>query len=103
MIQRAGLFAGSVTIESTQSALLDSATGMGRKVKIVTLLPKDAIRSIDQPRFLSADEAAAQLRPDEPIIGLDINGDVRAYSTFMLSRHEIVNDVVGGVPLAVTW
>ena len=102
-IQRSGLFAGSVIIESTRAALLDGQAEVGRKVKIVSLVPKDAIRSIDEPRFVSAAEAASQLRPDEPVIGLEIDGDARAYSTFMLSAHEIVNDVVGGVPVAITW
>ena len=42
-------------------------------------------------------------RSDEKILGIEINGDVRAYSVPMLSRHEIVNDIVGGIPIAVTW
>ena len=37
------------------------------------------------------------------VIGLEINGDVRAYPLFILVWHEIVNDVVGGVPVSVTY
>ena len=70
---------------------------------LVTLLPKDAIPSIDDPHFYSANAADAEYAPDELVIGVSINGDHRAYSTPLLSRHEIVNDVVGGEPLAVTW
>ena len=40
---------------------------------------------------------------DELVIGVSIDGDHRAYSVPHLSRHEIVNDVVGGRPIAVTW
>ena len=40
---------------------------------------------------------------DEQVLGLSIDGDSRAYPIKMLSRHEIVNDVVGGKPVAVTW
>ena len=40
---------------------------------------------------------------DEQVLGVSINGESRAYSIPMLSRHEIVNDVIGGVPIAVTW
>ena len=40
---------------------------------------------------------------DEKVLGVSINGESRTYSIPMLSRHEIVNDVVGGVPIAVTW
>ena len=43
------------------------------------------------------------MTPDELVLGLSINGESKAYSIPMLSSHEIVNDVVGGVPLAVTW
>ena len=39
----------------------------------------------------------------EQVLGLSVNGEHRAYPIPMLSRHEIVNDVVGGVPVAVTW
>lgn len=70
---------------------------------IITLLPKDAIRSIDSPRFFSAQEADAEYEPDEVVIGLEIDGDARAYSVSLLSSHEIVNDIVGGRPIAVTW
>lgn len=78
-----------------------SATG--QEFKMVTLLGYDAIPAILDPEFLSAEEAQTQYRPDEQVLGLSINGDNRAYSIPMLSRHEIVNDEVGGVPLAVTW
>ncbi len=72
-------------------------------LKIVTVLSKDGIPAILDPMFLSAQDAAAQMRPEERVIGLSLNGDVRAYPLNLLSRHEIVNDVVGGAPVAVTW
>ncbi len=78
----------------------DSESG---EYEIVTLLPKDAIPSIDSPRFYNISEADAEYAPDEVVIGVEINGDARAYSVGMLSRHEIVNDEVGGRPIAVTW
>jgi hypothetical protein len=43
------------------------------------------------------------MAPDEMVIGVEINGDRRAYSVPLLSSHEIVNDVVGGKKVAVTW
>ena len=67
---------------------------------IVTLLPKDAIRSIDRPRFQSVAEADAEYAPDETVLGVEIDGDARAYSVGLLSSHEIVNDMVGGRPIA---
>lgn len=41
--------------------------------------------------------------PDELVIGVEINGQSRAYPVRLLSLHEIVNDVIGGQPVAVTW
>lgn len=70
---------------------------------IVTLLPRDAIPAIDNPEFYSAKEADEFYAPDELIIGVEFEGDARAYSVPFLSRHEIVNDTVGGRKIAVTW
>ncbi len=64
---------------------------------------KDGIRSIDAPRFVSVAQAKDAIAPREPVIGLSLNGELRAYPLGILTRHEIVNDVVGGVPVAVTF
>ncbi len=77
--------------------------GESQYLEIVTVLSKDAIRAIDQPLFVSQEEASPWMRPEELVIGLSINGDSRAYPINLLSRHEIVNDTVGGMPIAVTW
>ena len=78
-------------------------------LEIVTLLPFDAIPAVLDPEFISAEEADAALLaggsdPDDALVlGVSINGDSRAYYIPTLSRVEIVNDTVGGQPLAVTW
>ena len=64
--------------------------------------PKDGIPSIDDPRFVSVAEAG-ELSPSEPVIGLEVAGDARAYPLRILTWHEIVNDTVGGTPVAVTY
>jgi hypothetical protein len=71
--------------------------------QMVTLLPRDAIPAIDYPEFYSAAEASDFYDPDELVMGVVFNGDARAYSVPLLSSHEIVNDTVGGVKIAVTW
>lgn len=63
--------------------------------------PRDGIPSIDNPRFTSAKDA--RLQDGDLVLGLGINGDVRAYPLRILVWHEIVNDVVGGEPVAVTY
>lgn len=73
------------------------------ELEIVTLLPRDAIPAIDDPQFLDRKQADEVYEPTELVLGVDFNGDTRAYSVPLLSRHEIVNDTVGGVKIAVTW
>ncbi len=71
--------------------------------EMITLLPRDAIPAIDNPQFLDPSEANEYYDPEELVIGVEFNGDARAYSVPFLSNHEIVNDTVGGVKIAVTW
>ncbi len=65
--------------------------------------PKDGIPALDDPSFISvADDT--RLTPLEPVITLEIEGHVpRAYPIRYLTWHEIVNDVVGDMPVAVTF
>lgn len=65
--------------------------------------PRDGIRSIDKPEFISNDLAASFLNYTEPVIAIDIDGDARAYPLQILTWHEIVNDKVGGIPIVVTF
>ena len=74
-----------------------------QEYELVTLLSKDAIPSIDNPRFVTGEEADAQYSPDELVLGIEIDGDARAYSIPFLSGHEIVNDEIADQPIAVTW
>lgn len=62
------------------------------------VIPKDAIPTVDDPEF----------RPDHPnpadeVVGVELGGEVTAYPIRYLNYHEIVNDTVGGVPIAATW
>jgi len=65
--------------------------------------PKDGIPAIDQPKFISVDEADAWLKPQEPVILFQLGDDARAYPLQILMWHEIVNDTVNGVPVSVTF
>ena len=64
--------------------------------------PKDGIPSIDNPKFVPVSEMT-ELAETEPVIGLAIGGAARAYPLRILTWHEIVNDTLGGVPVAVTY
>lgn len=61
----------------------------------------DGIPSVDEPRFAQASDV--ELPGCARVFGVDLDGDVRAYPQRILVRHEIVNDVVGGEPVAVTY
>ncbi len=63
---------------------------------------KDGIPAIDRPRFAPA-RVVANVKPGEPVIELAVEGEARAYPLQVLVWHEIVNDEVGGVPVAVTY
>jgi hypothetical protein len=65
--------------------------------------PKDGIPAIDDPKFVSIAEADQWLKPIEPVILLQIGEEARAYPLQILIWHEIVNDVVGGTPVLVTF
>ncbi|MFQ5400427.1 MAG: DUF3179 domain-containing (seleno)protein [Anaerolineae bacterium] len=65
--------------------------------------PRDGIPSIDNPQFITPDEAAEWLVDNEPVIVVDLNGDARAYPLQILIWHEIVNDTVGDQPVVVTF
>ena len=67
------------------------------------MLEKDAIPAILEPKFLSVAEAVGVYHDEELVLGVEINGEARAYSIAWLSRVEIVNDVVGGRKIAATW
>ncbi len=80
----------------------DDPASFDRTLELVTLLPRDGIQAILNPRFITP-AAATRYAADEPVLGVSIHGDSRAYSIPFLSGREVVNDTVGGVPIAVTW
>lgn len=73
-----------------------------RPGEIVTVLPKDAIPAIMSPKFQDAAKAS-WLRGSDKIVGVTYGEASRAYPIATLSRHEIVNDKLAGLPFAVTW
>lgn len=66
-------------------------------------LPRDAIPALDRPRFIPVAEAQAWLQPQEPVLALAVDTTARAYPLQILIWHEIVNDVLAGRPVAVTF
>jgi hypothetical protein len=65
--------------------------------------PKDGIPAIDDPTIENIEEAAEWLSDRDPVIVFENDGEARAYPLAILIWHEIVNDEVGGRPVAVTF
>ncbi len=120
-LRRTGVFSETVTLPAEQLGLApaptpttggahdSSVTGTAVpavdevELEIITLLPFDAIPAIFDPQFVTASEADSFFEDGDLVMGVEINGEARAYGTAFLSGHEIVNDTVGGRPIAVTW
>jgi hypothetical protein len=63
---------------------------------------KDGIPSIDDPSFVGPADVDF-LDPGDPVFGVARNGAVKAYPQKILVQHEIVNDRLGDLPVAVTY
>ena len=64
--------------------------------------PKDGIPAILDPKFISP-EKAGFLENSDPVIGVQIGSEARAYPIKILNWHEVVNDTVNGIPIVVTF
>ena len=64
--------------------------------------PKDGIPAILNPQFIRPSEAEF-LKPDDEVIGVQVGSGARVYPIKILNWHEVVNDTIGGVPIAVTF
>ncbi len=68
-------------------------------------VPRDAFPVFDDPEMLSAAEAEKQqvIFDRDVIIGVAHNGEAKAYPITIMGVHELGNDSIGGVPIAVSW
>ena len=65
-------------------------------------VPVDGIPSLDNPKLIDAEEAG-YLRDNDLVFGVAINGDIRAYPLRIMGWHEMFNEVIGGVPVALAY
>lgn len=101
-----------LTVDDRSSRLISLTSGWGtdwtrHTIEYDEILsggpPRDGIPSIDSPEFETIQEAESWLAGNEPVITVDIDGDSRAYPLQILTWHEIANDVVGSIPVVVTF
>jgi len=89
-------------------ATLDYTTDFSRHSvpyrDIISLgIPRDGIAPIGNPRFIAVSEGNEWLADQEAVVFVEVGSDERAYPVQILTWHEIVNDMVGGVPLVITY
>lgn len=99
---RAELPTGPSALETRTSPLFPAP--LIRPAEIISGgVPPDGIPSIDDPRFIAVADNLDVLPGSEPVIAVEVNGEARAYPIRVLIWHEIVNDTLAGVPIAVTY
>lgn len=65
--------------------------------------PKDGIPSIDDPKFVSLEEADEWIADNELVLAIEYEGEKRVYPLQIMVWHEIVNDEIAGDPLLITY
>jgi hypothetical protein len=65
------------------------------------LLGRDDILPIYKPEFVPVDQAGYS--DTELVMGVELDGEAKAYPVGLLNRREMVNDQLKGIPILVTW
>jgi hypothetical protein len=66
-------------------------------------VPVDGIPPLEFPTQILPDEAALWIRDSDVVVGVEIDGDARAYPIRIIAWHEMVNDTIGGVPVSLAY
>ena len=65
--------------------------------------PRDKLPPIYKPVIVSAEASKKFLKDSNRVLGVEVNGEARAYPLFILSVHEMCNDTLGGKPIAPNY
>lgn len=95
----------------TPDAGFDLAEPLVPRDLIALAMNRDGVMVLSEPAMMDAaavdrlnrEERGKMLVPDDRVIGVEIAGDARAYPLRLMRWHEVVNDVVGGEPIAITY
>jgi len=97
---------GDWSLMGSRVALAESFDFTRHSIPVEEILsggpPKDGIPALTDPKTVVGSDTDF-LRPDDRIIGVEIDGKARAYPLRLLNWHEAVNDQLGGKPIAVTY
>jgi hypothetical protein len=84
------------------AALLEGVAGLDWRTLGWAGVGRDEIQALDDPELVAAGDGA-WLPDDEVVFTLEVGGEARAYPRRVLEVHEIINDVVGGTAVVVSW
>lgn len=98
----------SLLFFSLSASLLQAQRKEPEKTKVhghtmYTLLNPGEIPAIFEPEFIPVTDADRYFYPNEPLMVVTDGDTVKAYSTWQLDRHEVVNDYINGKAITVTW
>ena len=66
-------------------------------------VPRDAFPVLNNPRMVKAKDVGDDVRGSEPVLGVFLGGQAKAYPISVMGSHELGNDTCGGKPIAVSW
>ncbi len=69
------------------------------------VLPKDSFPVLDNPKFVDIERAEKKkyVSDNDAVIGIVIDNIAKAYQIKVMGIHELANDTIAGIPIAVTW
>ncbi len=86
-----------------ESMHFDIATFRLNPAQLKYGIGREAFPALIEPMFVAADEVGEWLAPDDRVLTVRIENEVRVYPVELLIRHEVVNDVVAGVPIFAAY
>ncbi len=95
------LAGGALLAATTAAAESPAEPPAGLPAEFQQIIPRGRIASVDAPEFVAAGKA--KIPDDAWVLGVAVGGEARAYSLNLLNEHEIVNDRIGGRPVAAVW
>ncbi len=88
---------------------------VSRDALVAAGFPKDGVVALSEPEMLTVEASRtfhAELRknfhhkfivPSDPVVGVEVGGEARAYPLRLLAWHQIVNDTIADTPIVVTY
>jgi hypothetical protein len=101
-VVRLASLVAAAAVGGTTVAFADGPGSIKTSEIVRHVVPKDAIPALVLPEHVAV-EKATFLRAGDRVIAVEFGGEAVAYPTRILEHHEVVNDLVGGRPIVVTY